>query len=447
MKTKKLVMGVIICLLVGGAPMTAAAMDLEQQIQENSNKIQEKSNQINEKSQVIESIKGETTTVTALKAKTDAAINAKQAEVEQTLAEKNQSEKRVAELFQQIADLENAIEKRELALQNQARSIQTSNTFTTMVETLLSSSSVTDAISKGMAISKIMGANKETMEQQAADKIQVEALKAEEEAQLQKLADKTAALQDQQAALVQLKLDQEVQLKGLAVELAKEESAKASLEKERKAAEEKRSAAVKALAKQRAREKAAREAAEKKAAAEKAAAEKAAKAAAKAAAGQTANTSSKNNSVNPNPAADTSDASSAVSSSGWRSPLGIALVVTSPFGWRVDPTGSSGNNHQGIDFAGASGSAIYAAASGTVVAATYGSSPGNYVVIKHTNGYYSYYMHLNRPSSLTVGQTISAGGYVGGMGTTGNSTGVHLHFGISTDLWSGYVNPASFLGI
>ncbi|MEX1551863.1 M23 family metallopeptidase [Enterococcus sp. C50] len=68
------------------------------------------------------------------------------------------------------------------------------------------------------------------------------------------------------------------------------------------------------------------------------------------------------------------------------------------------------------------------------------------MIIQHADGYYSYYMHLSS-FSTTVGASVNAGTLLGGMGTTGNSTGVHLHFGISTSLWSNFVDPAPLLGI
>ena len=132
--------------------------------------------------------------------------------------------------------------------------------------------------------------------------------------------------------------------------------------------------------------------------------------------------------------------------SGWASPLSGALIVTSPFGYRQDPNGVSGNGHDGIDLAGSHGTPILAAKSGTVAQSGFDPSAGNYIIIDHGDGYYSYYMHM---SSLIAGagQSVSTGQTIGLMGTTGNSTGVHLHFGVATGIWSGFVNPAPLLGI
>lgn len=129
---------------------------------------------------------------------------------------------------------------------------------------------------------------------------------------------------------------------------------------------------------------------------------------------------------------------------GFLSPLKGALNVSSSFGYRADPTGYSGNMHDGIDYTGNQGEAILAARYGTVVEAGNHWSAGNYAIIQHDNGYYTYYMHMT-DVYVTVGQSVTTLEQIGTMGTTGNSTGVHLHFGIATDIWSGFVDPANFI--
>ena len=86
---------------------------------------------------------------------------------------------------------------------------------------------------------------------------------------------------------------------------------------------------------------------------------------------------------------------------------------------------------------------VEAAADGTVTAASYSSAAGNYVMIDHGGGLYTVYMHA---SSLLVspGQTVSAGDVIAKVGSTGISTGSHLHFGVSLN--GSYVSPWSYLG-
>lgn len=110
--------------------------------------------------------------------------------------------------------------------------------------------------------------------------------------------------------------------------------------------------------------------------------------------------------------------------------LGISFInptsgiITSRYGPR------SRDNHAGIDIAASSGTPIYAAAGGIVVhASNTGNGYGNYIIIDHGNGIETYYAHC-RSLSVVVGQTVSQGEYIAAMGTTGISTGNHLHFEI-----------------
>ncbi|MET3809295.1 M23 family metallopeptidase [Arthrobacter sp. UYEF3] len=106
-----------------------------------------------------------------------------------------------------------------------------------------------------------------------------------------------------------------------------------------------------------------------------------------------------------------------------------SMVTASPFGYRVSPiTGAVGEFHRGQDYAAQCGTAVHAAASGTVTFTgwhPYGG--GNRVVIDHGNGLETTYNHLSS-SSVRVGQQVSRGDVVAMSGTTGASTGCHLHF-------------------
>lgn len=124
-------------------------------------------------------------------------------------------------------------------------------------------------------------------------------------------------------------------------------------------------------------------------------------------------------------------------------PCPSSTRITSDYGQRVSPTTGASSNHKGIDVGAAYGADIVAAADGTVKASTYSSAAGNYVMIDHGGGLYTVYMHA---SSLLVspGQTVSAGQVIAKVGSTGISTGNHLHFGVSLN--GSYVNPWSYLG-
>jgi len=118
-----------------------------------------------------------------------------------------------------------------------------------------------------------------------------------------------------------------------------------------------------------------------------------------------------------------------------------ARTITSPFGWRVHPIFNTEKYHSGVDVGAYAGSPIYAADSGTVQTATYSSSYGNYVVINHGNGYTTLYAHQNS-MAVSAGQTVTKGQVIGYVGSTGWSTGPHLHFEITKN--GSRVDPQSF---
>ena len=126
---------------------------------------------------------------------------------------------------------------------------------------------------------------------------------------------------------------------------------------------------------------------------------------------------------------------------GWIRPCSY-VMLTSPFGEREAPTAGASTYHQGVDLAGPEGTPIVAARSGTVTIARYSNSAGYYVTINHGDGYSSVYMHMTT-YTVGVGQQVSQGQLIGYMGSTGISTGSHLHFGIMYN--GGYVNPAYYV--
>lgn len=116
--------------------------------------------------------------------------------------------------------------------------------------------------------------------------------------------------------------------------------------------------------------------------------------------------------------------------------------ISDDYGYRTHPILGIQKFHSGVDMAAPSGSSILAAADGTVVAATYNATMGNYVMIDHGNGLYTIYMHA---SALYVssGQSVSAGSTIAAVGSTGRSTGAHLHFSVRQN--GSYVSPWNYL--
>lgn len=116
--------------------------------------------------------------------------------------------------------------------------------------------------------------------------------------------------------------------------------------------------------------------------------------------------------------------------------------ISDDYGNRMHPTLHVQKFHNGVDFAAASGTPILAAYDGKVVAASYNSSMGNYVMIDHGDGLYTIYMHASK-LYVSSGQSVSKGSQIAAVGSTGRSTGPHLHF--SVRLNGNYVSPWNYL--
>lgn len=121
------------------------------------------------------------------------------------------------------------------------------------------------------------------------------------------------------------------------------------------------------------------------------------------------------------------------------------MVITSPFGWRINPmTGSGQEWHTGTDFRGALGAEVRSARAGTVVEAGWHTTGGGglRIVVDHGDGVQTTYNHLN-DIWVAPGQPVGEGEVIGGVGSTGNSTGPHLHFEVLIN--GEYIDPMTWL--
>ena len=116
--------------------------------------------------------------------------------------------------------------------------------------------------------------------------------------------------------------------------------------------------------------------------------------------------------------------------------------VSSEYGYRIHPIYGTQKFHNGVDLAAPGGSDILAAYNGVVVAAAYNSSMGNYVMIDHGGSLYTIYMHSSK-LLVSAGQTVTRGQRIALVGTTGNSTGNHLHFTVKLN--GAYVSPWNYI--
>ncbi|MCR5339653.1 MAG: peptidoglycan DD-metalloendopeptidase family protein [Lachnospiraceae bacterium] len=116
--------------------------------------------------------------------------------------------------------------------------------------------------------------------------------------------------------------------------------------------------------------------------------------------------------------------------------------ISDDYGTRIHPILGVEKFHNGVDMAAPSGSPILAAADGYVVAAAYSSTMGNYIMIDHGSGIYTIYMHASA-LYVSADQKVSKGDTIGAVGSTGRSTGAHLHFSVRVN--GSYVSPWSYL--
>ncbi len=281
------------------------------------------------------------------------------------------------------------------------------------VSILLGATDFADLLNRTEYIEKISEFDKTMLDRYIATKHLIEQKKAEIEETLQELEDYKAELELEQEQVQEVRekkeselrsyeakiADTEDDVKAYASEIAKQEDMLEKLIEEEKKRQE--------------------EEARKKKAAEEAARKK---------------NSDKS---------DSSDSSGGkTSASGLRWPLNVSGTITSGFGRRSSPTRGASTYHKGIDIAVSYGTAIVAAGSGTVLTAGYNSAMGNYIVINHGGGLYTYYEHCSR-FAVKQGASVAKGQVIAYVGSTGVSTGPHLHFGVYLN--GSYVNPRKYV--
>lgn len=275
---------------------------------------------------------------------------------------------------------------------------------------LMESKSLSELLNRAEYVSKISAYDRKMLDQYVATKESIAESKKKletEKAELQELKSQTEAKQDSVQILLS---EKNKELQSVNSQIS-EKSAQAKAYEDDISAQEAKIAQLEAEIKKKE-------------------AEEAAKAAAEAAAKKNNNSISKSSTTS----------SSGGSSLRW--PCPSSSRITSGFGSRTSPTEGASSNHKGIDISAPTGSSIVAAAGGTVSIATYSYSAGNYVMINHGNGLSTVYMHCSQ-LLVSAGDTVKAGQTIAKVGSTGYSTGSHLHFGVRKN--GSYVNPSNYV--
>ena len=294
------------------------------------------------------------------------------------------------------------------------------NGQTGLLESMMQSESIAELLNRAEYVSKISEYDRKMLDQYVATKESIADSKKKletEKTELQEMKTQTEAKQDS----VQLLLNEKnKELQNVNAQIG-EKSAQAKAYEDDIKAQEAKIAQMEAEIKKKEAEEAAKKAAEE--AARKAAA-----------AGKTNNSTAKGNTG--------STTTTSTGSSSLRWPCPASGRITSGFGKRKSPTAGASSNHKGIDISASTGSSIVAAAGGTVSIATYSYSAGNYVVVNHGNGLSTVYMHCSQ-LLVSAGDTVKAGQTIAKVGSTGYSTGSHLHFAVRKN--GSYVNPSSYV--
>lgn len=410
----------------------------------------------------IESLQSQQASLTVQKAELQKKLDGIRSSQGQALNKKNLVEQQLNVLNQQIQASENLLaqyarqitEKEAELEQAKAKEAEYQAEFEQRVRAmeergnvsywsvLFQASDFSDLLDRIDMIGEIMDADDQVLDQLAEARQAVVQAKTDLEASRQGQQETLAQQQSQQAQLQaqQAEVDQliqEIATQGdvYAKQIEKLEASQDDVAQqiaEAEATYQKQLAAEKAAAEKAAAEKAAAE----KAAAEQAAAQKAAQQQKQQSSGSSASGSSSSS--------GSQSSQTTASASGFLWPIASSHRVTSPFGWRTHPITGRQHLHGGIDIAAPNGTPIMASKAGVVVISQYGSSYGNYVVISHPDGTRTLYAHMSQ-RNVSAGDTVRQGQTVGLVGSTGSSTGNHLHF----ETWTGSssssrVNPMQF---
>jgi len=476
MNVKWITMGIstIVALSLSLPPTYASTLsELEKKQQETEQKKSELESGIQEKTNAISENKIELTDIMKKITELDNKINEIEFEIVGVQTQIDQTKVEIDELKKTIQELQDKIAERTELLKERARAIQLNGGSVDYIDVLLGANSFIDFVDRFSAVNTLIEADREIMLQQTEDKEALADQKATVEIKLTQQKKQEAELQTLKSSLAIKKNEQDGLVKELTAEQRRLAGAKSELEnrfeeeieissklENQIMAEQERLAEV---ARKEEEERQAAAAAEKErqrqaeAAAEKerqAIAKEKEKATLTAANRKTIDVSKKSEDTSASEPVkkvdklESSDQPSiASSSSSFIRPA--EGRHTSGFGGR--DIGDGAETHLGYDIANVTGTPIVAAASGSVSYAGVMGGYGNVVILTHSiNGqtHATVYAHMNS-INVSVGQSVSQGQQVGGMGNTGRSTGTHVHFEIHVGPWNGSrsnaVNPAQYI--
>ncbi|RHW40185.1 peptidase M23 [Lysinibacillus yapensis] len=356
----------------------------------------------------------------------------------------------IEKLKSNITALQEKIDQRNELLAERARALQ-ANGSVGFLDVLLGANSFVEFIDRYSAVNTLMDADRQIMKEQKEDQLKLEEEKVVLENTKQELESKKAELDSLKASLDSQKKEKDNLIDKLEAQQKQATSEKKKLEVKYEDAVELSDDlnAQIAAEQQRLLEIARQQEAERKARAEAAAAAAAKERAANSNANSNARSNYSSNSYSGG--GQSGGSAPSVSAGNWTKPANGTF--TSPYGARVHPISGSYNFHYGIDIANGIGTPIVSAADGVVTYAGPLSTYGNVVMVTHSidgQVFTSLYAHLSS-INVGVGTQVSKGQKIAGMGSTGASTGSHLHFEIHVGTWvnqaTGSVNPLNYVSL
>ncbi|MCV43005.1 peptidase [Listeria monocytogenes] len=419
---KKYGVATALSLLIISAPLTSAQADTINDMQKRQNEIEQK------KSELDKDIDSKNSELNHLEsAEKDAAkelesllksiddTNKKLKEQEDKVSSENDKLKK---LKKEMEELRNDIRDRQKVLDNRARAIQTTGTATSYLDMIFEADDFKELVDRVTVVSAIVKADQNIMQDQKDDQDKLKVAEATSEKKLENLKVLAVELEVSKNNMESQKQEKNDLVMALAnkKDLTKSEQTLLASEQGALTDEEKRLASN--IAGEKAKQEAAIKAAEEKRM-------------------QEAASSSKNSTVVKQPSSSSNGATETVNSGGGQFIKPASGILTSGFSERTNPVTGKYESHKGQDIAGGGTITVSAAASGTVVFSGFGASGSGFggygyvVKIDHGNGFQTLYGHM-RAGSLKVvtGQQVSQGQPIGIMGSTGQSTGQHLHFEI-----------------
>lgn len=351
--------------------------------------IQDKKNEISSLEQKQKNLDAEIKLLDSKMTETNEQLRQRQGEIEET-------KMKIDELKNQIREVEKRIEQRNLLLKDRVRSLQESGGVVSYLDVLLGAQDFGDFVSRINAVTTIVNADKEIIQEHEEDVKLLEQSEAELSSELNKLAEAITELQSLKQQLNSQVVEKSKIMEQVKIDQQAAEKELYELEDEAAFLKEQEATIKKEMKRQQ-------------------------------------------GSRDTTPTAPNKSTPSSTNGSFMWPAKG---AFTSGYGARW------GRLHAGVDLANSADNVpIVASADGTVIRSYYSSSYGNVVFISHNiNGkiYTTLYAHMNS-RLVSSGETVSKGQQIGYMGNTGRSTGKHLHFEIHDGAWKNPINPMNYL--